>query len=80
MVSRFEKHILPLVGKVSLSGFDKEKGGHVLSIQFKLIKHVQNGNVKKIKEYIAFLVQQWPDLNSCPIDQKLIKRAMDRLG
>jgi len=71
--------VRPMVGKVQWPGFNKHHPGSMLSLTFKLVKHTRNNNAEAIKKYLAFCIQEWPDLNDCPIDRQLLKGAVDKL-
>jgi len=74
------EHIIPLVGTVSWCGFNKDTLGSILSLQSKLIKWTKERNLDKLKEYLAFCIQQWPVHDKCPIDQRIINQAIDIVG
>jgi hypothetical protein len=76
---KIKAHVFPLVGKQKWAGFNPANVGSVLSLQFKLSKHTNTNNKEKVKQYLALCVQEWPDLRSCPIDQRLIEQAIDVL-
>lgn len=69
-------HVLPLVGHVHMGSFDMNKFGNVMSLQMKMVKHIQNNNSDKLKMYLAFCMQEWSKPNDCPIDIKIIKDAI----
>jgi hypothetical protein len=74
----FIERILPLVGRCSFGTFNSDNFGHVMSLQTKIIKHIQNRNAEKLAMYIAFCVQEWNDLGKCPIDfEGIIRPALD---
>lgn len=43
-----------------------------LGIQFKILKHLQDQNVEKIKDYLLHLVCEYPNPTDCPIDQSIL--------
>jgi hypothetical protein len=70
------EQVLPLVGSVKMPGFNKQNFAGIMSVQMKMITHVQNKNVKKLRMYLAFCIQEWPDIKECPIEMELIKNAI----
>ena len=70
------KYVIPLVGKVKLEGFDASKVGNALSLQVKIQKHVMARNAESLKKYLAFCIQEWPNIDNCPVDRKLIGQAI----
>ena len=60
--------------------FDKDKLGNVMSLQMKMAKHIKNRNSEKLKMYLAFCMQQWKTPNDCPVDIKIINRALKIIG
>lgn len=70
-----QHHVLPLVGKISMP-FDKELAGHVLSLQMKMVKHIQDRNSEKLKMYLALCIQEWKNPKDCPMDMSIIKDAI----
>jgi hypothetical protein len=75
--STIEKHVMPLVGKVKMPGFQHNRFGNVMSLQMKMIKHCQNRNAEKLKMYLAFCVQEWPVFSDCPIPKEVIGDAIN---
>jgi hypothetical protein len=71
-----EHRVLPLVGTVKLEGFDQNKFGNIMSLQTKIQKHVTSKNAKKLSMYLAFCIQEWPNINKCPVDRKLVGEAI----
>lgn len=49
--------------------------GKALGYQAKLQKHLAAGNVERLRDYLAHIVLEWPDLEKCPIDRGILKRA-----
>ncbi len=43
----------------------------------KLLKHLGNKDVTRVKDYLANLVVKYPNLDDCPVDSKLLKTGMD---
>lgn len=50
--------------------------GKTLGLQFKLEKHLKNADVERVRDYLSHIVIEWPNLEKCPIDFALLKRAM----
>lgn len=50
--------------------------GKALSYQIKLQKHLDNKDVDRVRDYLANIITEWPDLSTCPIDGDLLKKAM----
>lgn len=71
------EHVLPLVGRVKLEGFDQAAFGSVLGLQEKIQKHIRSRNPEKLKMYLAFCIQEWPSVKACPVDVQLIKEALN---
>lgn len=69
-------HVMPLVGRVRFGEFHAERFGNVLSLQTKMIKHIQNKNADSLKKYLAFCIQEWPEIDHCPIDREIIGDAI----
>ena len=42
----------------------------------KMLKHLGNKDVTRVKDYLAHLIVKYPDLDECPVDEKLLKRCM----
>ncbi|HBK69361.1 MAG TPA: hypothetical protein DDZ91_12020 [Firmicutes bacterium] len=57
----------------NISGADEAKRG--FAMQIKLIKHLEAKNVQKVKDYLITIRCLWPDIERCPVDQSLIKKA-----
>jgi len=60
---------------LDLEGLDKNKFGHILSLQTKLEKHLHAGNDSRVRDYLITIRCIWPDMHECPIDVKVLKRA-----
>ena len=43
----------------------------------KMVKHLANRNVKRVKDYLAHLIVKYPDLDNSPVDVKLLKQCMN---
>lgn len=43
----------------------------------KLLKHLGNKDVRRVRDYLAHLIVKYPDLDNCPVDVKLLKQGMD---
>ena len=69
-------HVIPLVGSASWPNFNRNAFGSIMSLQNKLLKHTRAKNAEKLKGYLAFCIQEWPDFSSCPIDEAIIKDAI----
>lgn len=50
--------------------------GKALGYQAKLQKHLAAGDKERVRDYMANIVMEWPDLKQCPIDLDLLKKAM----
>lgn len=72
-----QHHVLPLVGKVKFPGFNKNSFGSMLSLQTKIVNHISIKNSEKLKEYLAFCIQTWPNLSTCPLDIRIINKAVE---
>ena len=75
--STINDHVLPLVGKVKLPGFQHGRFGNVMSLQTKMIKHCQHRNADKLKMYLAFCIQEWPVFSDCPIPKEVIRDSIN---
>lgn len=42
----------------------------------KLMKYIQTSNVSRVKDYMAHLINECPNLNACEVDHKLLEKAM----
>ncbi len=51
--------------------------GRTLFFTIKLQKHLQQKNVKRVRDYLAHLIEADPDLDDCLVDQKLLSRSMN---
>ncbi len=71
------EHVIPLVGKVNMPKFDSSKFGNILSLQTKIQKHINSRNTRKLKMYLAFCIQEWPKIDDCPVERKLIGEAIN---
>ena len=72
-----EKEVFPLVGKVKWEGFDINSFGSLMSLKCKFIKHTQQGNTDKLKKYLAFCIQTWPEgVDDCPVDRDILDAAI----
>lgn len=69
-------HVLPLVGHVHMGNFGVNKFGNVMSLQMKMVKHVQSRNSDKLKMYLAFCIQEWPKPKDCLVDIEIINDAI----
>lgn len=76
MHSVIYNHVLPLVGKVQWTGFQKNNLGSLVSLTNKFVKHVSSRNADKLIKYLAFCIQEWPKFSDCPIDKELIDGAI----
>ncbi len=74
------KHVLPLVGRVKHDVFDAKKLVNIMRLQMKIIKHTSSRNMEKVKMYLAFCIQQWRTVRSCPVDREVLKKAIYLLG
>ena len=79
MNTTIREQVLPLVGKVKMPNFHKDRIGNVLSLQMKMVKHTNSPNHKKLKMYLAFCMQEWPKVDRCPIDMEVVKNAIEVL-
>jgi len=79
MHTAIRNHVLPMVDRVKIDGFNKDSFGHCMGLHTRIQKHVESGNAKKVRNYLAFCITTWPDLDTCPIDRKLLKRAVQVL-
>ena len=50
--------------------------GRALSYQVKLQKHIAAAAVDRVRDYLAHIITEWPDLTKCPIDRELLQQAM----
>ena len=75
-MNSIERHIMPLVGSIVWKGFDKDSMGNLASLLMKFNKHIHAGRSDKLKEYLAFCIQTWPNLNDCPVDQGVLREAL----
>jgi len=69
-------HVIPLVGKVKLEGFDSSSFGSALNLQAKIQKHVSSRNAESLIKYLAFCIQEWPKIDDCVVDRELIGQAI----
>lgn len=75
-----ESEVLPLVKKVRLQNFDPNCFGNCLALQAKLTRQVMDQNKEGCKKYLAFCIQQWPNLAECPLPDLIIREAIDVIG
>ena len=75
-----ENHVLPLVGSVHMGEFDQSQPWHTVTLQTKFCKHIRERNVLKLTLYLAFCIQEWPDIDACPLDRDMIKDAVKIIG
>lgn len=75
-----KSQVLPLVGKVKWEGFIPGSFGSINSLQTKLLKHIGTGNKEKLRMYLAICIQEWPIVESCPIDTGILKQAIEKLA
>ena len=47
-----------------------------LFVTTKLQKHLASKDASRVRDYIIHLWYEWPDMNLCPVDHKLIERAV----
>lgn len=53
--------------------------GEELALQFKLMKHIKDLNISRIRDYIIYIRVHYPNLDKCNIDTNILKRAIDIL-
>jgi len=64
---------------LAVEGIDKTSLGHALSLQTKLESHLQSGNDSRVRDYLIVVRCLWPDLDACPIDTDVLRRAVQFL-
>jgi hypothetical protein len=72
--------VLPWVGSIVMEEFDKSNVGHAFSLEMKFYKHLRERNVYKLTLYLAFCIQEWPNIDSCPLDINVIRDAVNIIG
>lgn len=50
-----------------------------LEIHFKLSKHLKNQDDSRVRDYVIYIREHFPNLDDCPIDFKIIKESIDFL-
>ena len=49
--------------------------GKVLGAQMKIVGHLENGRLDRVKDYLLTFASIWPDPESCPIDPDVLKKS-----
>ena len=75
-----EVHIMPLVGRVRVNGFNPDSIKSISTLQRQIINHTEKRNIQKIKMYLAFCIQMWKNLNDCPIQSDILSNAINTIG
>lgn len=70
-----KKFILPQIGRMNWEGFDKDNIGSIMSLQSKFLKYIESRNADRLCSYLAFCMQEWDAIDSCPLDRKMLERA-----
>ncbi|MDD4402028.1 MAG: hypothetical protein PHI24_09180 [Desulfitobacteriaceae bacterium] len=63
---------------LAVEGIDKTSigVGHTLSLHAKLDKHLRSGDDSRVRDYLIVIRCIWPNLDVCPIDVGILKKAV----
>jgi len=50
---------------------------NMLFFTSKMLKHLGNKDVKRVRDYLAHLIVEYPNIDDCPVDEKLLKKCMN---
>lgn len=53
--------------------------GKILGLQSKIEKHIAAGDHRRVRDYLLQISVVFPDLSKCPVEIKILKKAMDFL-